>query len=99
MELADLLLRFAQRSGIGKRFGHALASDPPGQTELRIVPGVIRLGAMTRRLTAAAHHGRDRTGPQIAEAEEFFEESGSIRFPRSIPASRTPGQFCAPLAG
>jgi hypothetical protein len=30
MELGDLLLCLAQRSGIGKRFGHTFAGDPPG---------------------------------------------------------------------
>jgi hypothetical protein len=35
---------------------------------------------MAGRLTAATHHGRDRTGPQVTEAEEFFKESGSFCF-------------------
>src|SRR5277367_843958 len=35
---------------------------------------------MAGRLTAAAHHGGNRTRPQIAETAEFFEEFGSIRF-------------------
>src|SRR5580700_8815417 len=30
MKLSDLLLCLAQRGGIGKRFGHAFACDPPG---------------------------------------------------------------------
>jgi hypothetical protein len=73
MELGDLLLRFAQRGGIGEGFGHACARYSSGQTELRIVAGVVRSGAMAGRFTAAAHHGRDRTGPQVTQAEEFFK--------------------------
>src|SRR5580693_466356 len=80
MELGDLLLCLAQRGGIGKRFGHAFAGDPPGQTELRVVTGIVRLGAMAGWLTAAAYHSGNRTGPQIAETAEFFEEFGSILF-------------------
>jgi hypothetical protein len=78
MELGDLLLCFAQRGGIGKRFSDAFPAHPPGQTELRIVTGVVRLGAMAGWFTAAAHYGCDGTGPQVAEAEEFFQEAGSI---------------------
>jgi hypothetical protein len=33
---------------------------------------------MSGRLTAAAHHGGNRTRPQIAETAEFFEEFESI---------------------
>jgi hypothetical protein len=80
MELGDFVLRLAQRVRIGEGFGHALARDSPGQTELRVVTGVVGFGAMTGRLTAATHYGCDRTGPQVAKAEEIFKEFGSIRF-------------------
>jgi hypothetical protein len=80
MELGDLLLRLAQRGRMGKRFSHTLSADPPGQTELRVVTGVIRLGAMAGWLTATAHYGSDRSRPKIAEAEELFQEFGSLRF-------------------
>jgi ABC-type enterobactin transport system permease subunit len=80
MELGNLMLRLTQRGRTGEGLGHALARDSSGQTELRIVAGIIGLGAMTGRFTAAAHYGRDRTRPQIAQAEEFFKESGSLRF-------------------
>jgi hypothetical protein len=80
MELCDLLLGFAQGGRTGEGFGHALARYSSGETELRIVTGVVRLGAMAGRFTAAAHYGRYRTGPQIAEAEKFFKELGSLRF-------------------
>ena len=35
---------------------------------------------MARWLTAATHYGCDGTGPEVAQAEEFFKEFGSIRF-------------------
>jgi hypothetical protein len=83
MELRDLVLRLAQRSRIREGFGYALAGDSPGQTELRVMTGIIGLGAMARRLTAAnALRLCDRTGPQVARAEEIFEESGSVGFQR-----------------
>jgi len=78
MELGNLLLRLAQRGRTGEGFGDAFARDSSGEAELRIVAGIIGLGAMTGRFTAAAHYGRDRTRPQIAQAEEFFKESGSL---------------------
>jgi hypothetical protein len=81
MELGDLVLRLAQRSRIGKGFSQALASDATGQTELRVVTGVVGFGAMAGWLTAATHYGCDRTGPQVAKAEEFFQEFGSIDTP------------------
>jgi hypothetical protein len=80
MELADLLLRFAQCGRIGKRFRNALSGHSPSQTELRVVTGVIRSRAMAGWLTAAAHCGCDRTGTHIPEAEEFFKNPGSLRF-------------------
>jgi hypothetical protein len=52
VELGDLLLRFAQRRWIGKGLGRALARDPAGQPELRIVTRIIGFGAMAGRLTA-----------------------------------------------
>jgi hypothetical protein len=80
MELGDLVLRFAQSSGIGESFGHTLAGDSPGQPKLRVVTRVVGFGAMAGRLPAASHYGCDRTGPQIAQVEEVFQEFGSIRF-------------------
>jgi hypothetical protein len=35
---------------------------------------------MAGRLPATSHYGGDRTGPQIAQAEEVFQEFGSVRF-------------------
>jgi hypothetical protein len=80
MELRDLLLRLAQGGRIGKGLGHAFACHSSGQTELWVMTGVIGFGAMAGRFTAAAHNGRDRTGPEITKAEKFFKESGSQRF-------------------
>jgi hypothetical protein len=59
MELGNLLLRLTQRSGMGKRLRHALATHPSGKTELRVMTSVIRFGAMAGRLTTAANHSRD----------------------------------------
>jgi hypothetical protein len=83
MELGDFVLRLAQRSGIGEGFSHAFASDSPGQTELRVVTGVVGFGAMAGRLTAATQYGCDRAGPQVAEAKELTKEFRSIRFQSS----------------
>src|SRR5438067_13684643 len=80
MELGDLLLRLAQGGGIGIGLGHAFARHSSCQTELWVVTGVVRFGAMAGRFTAAPHYGRDRTGPEIAKAEKFFQKSGSLRF-------------------
>jgi len=44
------------------------------------VTGIIRFGAMAGGLTAATHCVRYRTESQIAKAEEFFKEPGSVRF-------------------
>jgi hypothetical protein len=80
MELGHFLLRLAKGGRIGEGFGHAFARHSSGQPELRIVTWVIRPGAMAGRLPAATHYGRDRTGPEITKAEEFFKEFGSLRF-------------------
>jgi hypothetical protein len=60
MELGDLVLRLAQRSRIGEGFSQALASDSTGQTELRVVTGIVGFAAMAGWLTAATHYGCDR---------------------------------------
>jgi len=95
MELGDLLLRLAQGGGIGKGFGHAFACDSSGQTELWVVTGVVRLGAMAGRFTAAAHYRRDRTGPEITKAGKFFKQSGSLRFKsfESVRHGLTSGRY------
>jgi hypothetical protein len=74
------VLRLTQRRRIGEGFSDAFAGDSAGQTELRVVTGVVGFGAMAGGFTAAAHHGCDRAGPQVAEAKELFKEFGSIRF-------------------
>src|ERR1700722_7607768 len=80
MELGNLLLRLAKGGGVREGFGHTFARHSSGQTELRIVAGVVRPGAMTGGFPAAAHHGRDGPRPEITKAEEFFKEFGSLRF-------------------
>jgi hypothetical protein len=59
MELGDFVLRFAQRRRTGEGFSHAFAGDSAGQTELRVVTGVVGLGAMAGRFTAATHYRCD----------------------------------------
>ena len=54
MGLGDLVLRLAATGRISEGFGHVLAGESPGQTELRVVSGVGGFGAMARWLTAAA---------------------------------------------
>src|SRR6267154_471052 len=49
-------------------------------SKARFVTRVVGFGAMAGWLTAATHYGCDRTGPQVAKAEELFQEFGSIRF-------------------
>ena len=80
MELGDLLLRLAQCEGRGEGFGHALARHSSGQTKLRIVTRIVRLGAMAGGFTAAAHYSGDRTGSHVAQTKELFEKLGAIRF-------------------
>jgi hypothetical protein len=92
MELCDLLLGFAQGGRTGEGFGYALARYSSRETELRIVAGIVGLGAMAGRFTAAAHYGRYRTGPQIAEAEKFFKKLGSLQF-KSVESVRQEESF------
>jgi hypothetical protein len=80
MELGDLLLGLTQRRGSGERLGHAFSRHTSGQTELRIVTGIVQFGAMAGRFTAAAHYSSDGTGPQVAQSKEFIEKFGAVGF-------------------
>jgi len=64
------------RKGLGYRF----TSHPPRESKLRIMAGVIRLGAMASRFATAPHNSGDRTAPKITEAEKLLEEFGSFGF-------------------
>ena len=78
MILIDFRLGFAPCGGGRKRLGDGFPVNFAGQANLRVVTRVVGLGAMAGRLTAAAHHGRDGTGPKITEAQELFEQPGSF---------------------
>jgi hypothetical protein len=42
------------------------------------VTGVVRVGAVTARLTAVADDRGDEAGAKIAQAEELLKESGTV---------------------
>jgi len=42
--------------------------------------GIVGLGAVAGRFTAATDYGSNRTGSKIAQAEELFQELGAIGF-------------------
>ena len=67
----DFLLRLAPRRGIRKGFGHSLAGHSPREAELGIVAGIVRFGAMARRLATAPDSGGNRPGAQIAQARKL----------------------------
>ncbi|MEK7407233.1 MAG: hypothetical protein AAB225_19335 [Acidobacteriota bacterium] len=78
MKLGDLLLCLAQRGWIGKGLRHRLAGHSASQAKLRIMSGIVGLGAMAGGLAAAPGDGRDGTRPKIAQAEELLQELGSF---------------------
>jgi hypothetical protein len=53
-------------------------------------------------VTAATHYGCDGTGPEVAKAEEVFQEFGSIRFQnytfRNMPQKRKAAHPHLPLS-
>jgi hypothetical protein len=42
--------------------------------------GIVRFGAVAGRLAAAPDNGGNATRPEIAQAEELFQQLGAIRF-------------------
>ena len=80
MKLGDLLLRFANRNGVGESFRKGLTGHSAGETELRFMAGVVRLGAMTGRLSAAPNDSGNGAGAQIAQAEDKKENFLMVTF-------------------
>jgi hypothetical protein len=80
MKFGDLLLGFAQGGRVGKRFGHRLASHPAGKAELGIMTRIAGFGAMAGRLSTAPDNGSNRTGSEVAQAEEILQELGPLGF-------------------
>jgi len=80
MKLGNLLLGFAKRRWIREGFGHGSARHSSGQAELRIVTRIVGFGAMAGWLSTAMGHRRNRTGPEVTQMEELFQELGSISF-------------------
>jgi hypothetical protein len=78
MEFGDLLLRLAKRGRIGKGLCHRLSSHSASETELGIMAGIVRFGAMAGRFTATPDNGCYRTGPKISQAQELVQELGSV---------------------
>jgi hypothetical protein len=80
MELGDFLLCLTESTRVGKRLRDSLAGQPSGQPDLRIMTRIVRLGAMAGWLAATPDHGGNGTRPEIAQAQEFIQELGPIRF-------------------
>ena len=71
-------MRLAKGGRVGKRFGDGLAGCSPGEAELGIMARVVGLGAMAGRLSTTPHLGRDRPGPEVAQAQELIQELGAF---------------------
>jgi hypothetical protein len=83
VEFGDLRLRFTESGRSGKSLGHGFAAHLTQDTDLRVVPGIVGLGAMTVRLTAAMNDGRNGTRAQITQVLELLENLGSLGFQKS----------------
>src|SRR5947199_4468366 len=80
MKLGDLLLRLAQRRGIGKALRYRLAGDAASEAKLRIMSRVVVFGAVAGRFAAAPGHGGNGTRSKITQVEELLQELGSLGF-------------------
>src|SRR6266699_148180 len=78
VKLGHLLLRLAQRRGIGKALRYRLAGDAASEAKLRIMSRVVVFGAVAGSFAAAPGHGGNGTRSQITQAEEFLQELGSM---------------------
>src|SRR5438034_4942426 len=78
VKLGHLLLRLAQRCGIGKALRYRLARDSASEAKLRIMSRVVVFGAVAGRLAAASGHGGNGARSQITQAEELLQELGSL---------------------
>src|SRR5438094_3614588 len=80
MKLGDLLLRLAQRRGIGKALRYRLAGDAASEAKLRIMSRGVVFGAVAGRFAAAPGHGGNGTRSKITQVEELLQELGSLGF-------------------
>src|SRR5712664_3981157 len=78
VKLGHLLLRLAQRRGIGKALRYRLAGHTASEAKLRIMSRVVVFGAVAGRFAAAPGHGGNGTRSQITQAEELLQELGSL---------------------
>jgi hypothetical protein len=77
MEFGDFLLGFAPGGRVWERFGHRLAGHSAGKTELGIMTRIAGFGAMAGRLSTAPDNGGNRPRPEVAQAEEIFQDLGA----------------------
>ena len=97
VKLGDLLLCLAQRGGIGKGFGHGFASDAAGEAELRIMAGVVGLGAMAGGLAAATDHGGNGAGRKSPKRQKLFQKLGSFGLQGCEIVRHKGSPFCSAL--
>src|SRR5207253_7354956 len=78
VKLGHLLLRLAQRCGIGKALRYRLARDSASEAKLRIMSRVVVFGAVAGRLAAASDHCGNGARSKITPAEKLLQELGSL---------------------
>jgi len=80
MKLGHLSLGFAESGGAGKAFGHRLAVQAAGETELRVMARIIGLSAMAGGLATAPGDGGNGTGSQVTKTLELVQQLGTVGF-------------------
>jgi hypothetical protein len=80
MILVDFRLRLAPSSRGRKGFGDGFAVHCSSEPDLGMVSSIVRLGAMTCWLSAAASNRADRAWAQITKSGELSKNLGSLAF-------------------
>jgi hypothetical protein len=80
MELLDFSLGFAEGGGSGEALGDCLAVRFASETELRVMAGIVWLGAMTGGLAAASDHHANGTRTEIIQGLHLLKQLGSTCF-------------------
>jgi len=69
-----------ESGGRGEGFGERPPLDGAGEAHLRVVPGIVGLGAMAGGFSAAAGNGANRAWAEIAQRGDLAQDAGAFRF-------------------
>ena len=74
----DLCLGLLEGGGGSKGFGYRLAIDGAGETDLRVVAGIVGFSAVAGGLATSTNDGGDGAWSQITKCADLAQDMGAL---------------------